>query len=260
MTINVESLQESLCSAFCRNVGVSALDEDTASVALPLVGRDGDHIVAYVTQTPFGWRVSDMGTTMMRLSYENDLGSLLTGSREKLYSMILAEAGLAEDDGEIYLDVPADALPMGLFTLGQGLTRVEDLGLWTRGRVENTFYEDLRAVIAEVVPESDRIENYVVPGIANGENYPVDYFVRTQGRPLYIFGVLNQDKARLATIILQYLSKQNTSFDSMVIYADMDDIPKTDVKRLMNAANDVVASIEDRDVIRQKIEHRRAAA
>lgn len=255
-TINIESLQKNLCSSFCRDVAVRAIDDEILAVSLPLVGRDGDHLMAYVTQATYGWRVSDMGTTMMRLSYENDLTTLLSGSREKLYSMILTEAGLTEDDGEIYLEAPADGLPMALFALGQGLTRIEDLGLWTKGRVENTFYDDLRSLIAEIVPAGEWKESYIVPEIDDGPNYPVDYMVKTPGRPLYVFGVLNQDKARLATIILQYLAKQNAAFDSMVVCSDIDNISRVDVKRLMNAANDVVASIDDRDVIRQKIEHR----
>lgn len=236
------------------------VDDEIVSISLPLVGRDGDHLMAYVTQTPHGWKVSDMGTTMMRLSYENDLSALLTGSREKLYNMILAETGLAEDDGEIFLDAPADGLPMALFALGQGLTRLEDLGLWTRTRVGSTFYDDLRSLLVEIVPDTDLEESYIVPGIEGAQNYPVDYMIRTPGRPLYLFGVINQDKARLATIILQYLAKQSANFDSIVVCSDIDDIPKTDVRRMMNAANDVVASIDDRAVIRQKIEHRRAAA
>lgn len=259
MTIDVQALRENLCHTFCRDVGVATRDSRTVTVTLPMTGRDGDSIMAYVTEADAGWRISDMGSTLMRLSYEHDLSKLLSGARERLYQAVLNESGLAEDDGELFVEVPADALPMGLFTLGQGITRIEDLGLWTRPRVESAFYEDLSEIIASVVPAQNRVEGYVVPNVPNGENYPVDYFIKTAGRPLYLFGVLNRDKARLTTIILQHLSKHAPSFESMVVYADMDDVPKPDSKRLITAANDVVPSIADRDAIVQKIQHRLAA-
>lgn len=228
------------------------------AVSLPIVGRDGDHLTAYVSDQTAGWRVSDMGATLMRLSYENDLPKLLTGARKKLFLAVLQEAGLTEDDGEIFIEVPADALSKGLFALGQGATRVEDLGLWTRTRVENTFNDDLRSVLLDIVGVNGFIEGYEVPGISNSENYPVDFYVKTPGLPLYVFGVQHRDKARLTTIILQHLSAHNQKFNSMVVYSDVDDIPKIDAKRLMNAANDAVASIGDSIVIRSKIAHRLA--
>ncbi len=232
---------------------------DGYAIGLPMARRDGDYLTAYVSQDDGGWRVSDKGSTLMRLSYENDLDKLLSGAREKLFNTVLVESGLKEDDGELYITVPADALPKGLFALGQGTIRVEDLGLWTRGRIESTFYEDLGGILADVAGVDQVVEGYTVPGVPDGANYPVDYYIKTPGRPLYIFGVLNKDKARLTTIILQHLAAHAKNFESMVIYADVDEIPKQDQKRLMSAANDAVPSIADRSVIDAKIKHRLAA-
>lgn len=257
MNATAESLRENLCATFCRDVAVVECSGDFA-ISLPISGRDGDHLTAYVKLGIAGWRISDKGATLMRLSYENDLAKLLTGARRRLFNTVLQESGLSEDDGEIYLEVPADSLSRGLFALGQGVTRTEDLGLWTRTRVESTFNEDLRSILVEEVGKEGFIEGYEVPGVPGSENYPVDFCIKTTALPLYIFGIPNRDKARLTTIILQHLASHTQKFNSMVVYADVDDIPKPDVKRLMNASNDSVASIGDRDVIRAKIAHRRA--
>ena len=216
-------------------------------------------LTAYVEPATAGWRISDKGSTLMRLSYENDLNKLLSGARERLYNTVLLESGLQEDDGELYSEVPLDGLSVGLFSLAQGITRVEDLGLWTRNRVESTFSDDLREVLGRIVGRDQLAEGYKVPGVPNSEDYPVDFFINAPGEPLYIFGVSNRDKARLTTIILQHLNKHAGRFNSMVVYADVDEIPKADSKRLMNAANDSVATISDVDVIRSKIAHRMRA-
>lgn len=259
MTVNIEELREHLCHALCAEVGVSLGASDTLSVSLPLVARDGDHLTAYLKQRPAGWRVSDMGNTLMRLSYEHDLPRLLSGAREKLFVSTLMESGLQEDDGELFLDVPADNLTGGLFALAQGITRVEGLGLWSHGRVESTFYDDLRAAVLSSAPAEDVTENYAVPNIADSESYPVDFRIATSHRPLFLFGVNNKDKARLTTIVLLHLQAQHVSFDSMVVCADFETLARADRTRLMNAANDTVPSISNVVAIRQKIQHRRAA-
>lgn len=258
MTNTSDAIREILCSTFCKEVAVRERGGAVA-VSLPIVGRDGDMLTAYVEPATAGWRISDKGSTLMRLSYENDLNKLLSGARERLYNTVLLESGLQEDDGELYSEVPLDGLSVGLFSLAQGITRVEDLGLWTRNRVESTFSDDLREVLGRIVGRDQLAEGYKVPGVPNSEDYPVDFFINAPGEPLYIFGVSNRDKARLTTIILQHLNKHAGRFNSMVVYADVDEIPKADSKRLMNAANDSVATISDVDVIRSKIAHRMRA-
>jgi hypothetical protein len=66
-------------------------------------------------------------------------------------------------------------------------------------------------------------------------------------QPLYLFGVPNRDKARLATIVLQQLNSANLDFNSMVVFQNATDIPHRDLNRLMSAANDMVASIYSSD-------------
>lgn len=255
MSIDLPALQKQLCNTFCQDVRVT-LGDGFARVSLPMTGRDGDGFTAYLQPAAAGWRISDMGTTMMRLSYENDLSKLFTGARGKLFETIINEGGLSEDDGELYLEVPSDSIPRGLFALGQGITRVEDIGLWTRSRIESTFYEDLAGVLEALLQPEQLDRGYVVPGVPNGDSYPVDYFIHTQRRPLYLFGVNTKEKAMLTTIILQHLQAARQDFDSMVICSNIEDIPKLDRRRLINAANDIVANIHDTDAIRMKIEHR----
>jgi len=196
----------------------------------------------------------------MRLSYENDLARLLTGAREKLFQGALEENGLQEDDGELFTHVPADSLLQGLFALGQGVTRIEDLGLWTKNRVENTFADDLKAVLIEAAGADNVEEGHKVPNLPGAENYPVDFCIHTPAWPLYVFGVTNKDKARLATIILQHLTVNTPKFNSMIVCSDMDSLPKSDLKRLLVAANDCVPSIDERAAIMSKIGHRMLAA
>tara|TARA_R110001606_G_scaffold30344_3_gene93812 strand:+ start:695 stop:1474 length:780 start_codon:yes stop_codon:yes gene_type:complete len=256
MKIDIEQLRTKLCSAFCQEVAVQLRPGNIARVSLPLSMRDGDLLTAYIKPIAGGWRVSDAGGTMMRLSYEHDLTKFFQGTKKRLFDMIMAEHGLTEDDGDIYVEVSADRLMKGLFSLAQGMTRVEDLGLWTRQRVESTFYEDLEAYLHSFLPAEGIIKDYIVPKLPGAEMYPVDYFIPTKGRPLYLFGVNNKEKAMLVTIVLQHLAQLHHDYDSMVVCANLDDIPKPDRNRMVVAANDIIPSVADFAAIRPKIEHR----
>jgi len=137
--------------------------------------------------------------------------------------------------------------------LGQALTRIHDLTFLNRLRVESTFYDDLRERLQSLVGAEHLTENYVVPGVANARDYPVDYFVSGGASPLYLFGVPNRDKARLATIVLQHLIRARQDFDSVVIFQNASELSRPDLSRLMNAANDMVDSLDAIDDLERKV-------
>src|SRR5690606_30437694 len=131
---------------------------------------------------------------------------------------------------------------------GQAITRIHDLTFLNKPRVASTFYEDLREQVQSIVGE-DVVENYIVPGIPMAEAYPVDIFVKGERAPVYIFGVPDQAKARLATIIIQYLrlhlsADPKSRFKSLVVFQDQSGIPHKDRGRLINAASMMVDTLD----------------
>ena len=119
--------------------------------------------------------------------------------------------------------------------------------------MESTFYEDLREKLQELVGTERLTENYVVPGVSNARDYPVDYLVSGGAVPLYLFGVPTRDKAQLATIVLQHLIQARQDFDSMVVFQNAADLPRPYLSRLMNAANDMIDSLDATDDFERKL-------
>ena len=252
--MNTSELESTLCQALCGTVTVRQKAEGLWHVDTPWTFPDGDGYSIYISTAPTGGlRISDQGLTLMRMSYENDLTKLRDGTRGRLLGQVLADAGLQEDDGEFFLDSTADDLGASVLRLGQGLTRVHDLRFLNRVRVESTFYDDLRAKLQSLVGQERLTEGYVVPGVANGSDYRVDYFIEGGAVPLYLFGVPNRDKARLATIILQHLIGSRQDFNSMIVYQNMADLPRPDLSRLTNAANDMIDSLDASDDFKRKL-------
>lgn len=257
-TIDLDAIEKEICTSLCGSVYVTQR-HGMIAVNLPMSARDGDVIVAYLKPDSGGWKISDMATTMMRLSYEHDLNKILSGTRGKLYQTLLSEVGLNDDDGELFMLTDTPSLTRNLFAFAQGITRIYDLGLWSSSRTESSFYDDLKDTLISIVGEENITEDYLAD-VPNNGDYPVDFMIETKTkRPLYVFGIGNKDKARLATITLQHLSVNNDSFDSMIICSNASDLPKKDMNRLMFAANDIVPDMSDINSITRKINHRIAS-
>lgn len=255
MTIDLDAIEREICTSLCGSVYVTQR-HGMVAVTLPMTARDGDVIVAYLKPESAGWKITDMGTTMMRLSYEMDLNKILTASRGNLYQALLSESGLNDDDGEIYLLSDAQSLMRNLFRFGQGITRLYDIGMWTKTRTESSFYDDLKEAVINIVGVDNLIENYQA-NVPNSQDYVIDFKIETNSkRPLYLFGIANKDKARLTTITLQHLSANNDQFDSIAICSNLSELPKKDSSRLMFAANDIAPDMSDINAIQRKIMHR----
>lgn len=252
--MDTTELEAVLCRSLCGQAQVRASEDGLWQVKTPFSFPDGDAYSLYVRQLPTGGlRVTDAGLTLMHLSYDNDLDKIREGTRGRLLQQILAESDLSEEDGEFFIDGPADQLGLNVFRFGQALTRVHDLTFLNRARSESTFYEDLRELLRDLVGQDRLREAYVVPEVPRASEYPVDFFVTGSQTPLYLFGVPSRDKARLATIVLQHLIASGQDFDSMIVFQNMADLPRPDVSRLTNAANDQVDSLDAADDLRRKL-------
>ena len=89
--MNAVELEGALCQALCGTVKVKARGDDLWQVDTPWTFPDGDAYSIYVSPAPTGGlRVSDQGLTLMRLSYEIDVGKLRDGNRGRLLTQVLA--------------------------------------------------------------------------------------------------------------------------------------------------------------------------
>lgn len=254
MSIPAEILRKELCGALCADVNVHEREDGLVYIATPFHFPDGDSFSIYMKELPTGgFRVTDLGGTLMHLSYEQDIEKLQEGTRNRVFTQILSEMGLRDEDGELVLDLPANQLGSGIFRFGQALTRVHDLTFLNRVQVESTFYEDLYDRLAEIAGRDNIVKDFVASGIPKAEDYPADFGIKTPREPLLVFGVPSQTKARLATIVMQYLQKHEFKFRSMVVYADMTAVPRSDVSRLTAVANDQVPSLQEAEALIRKV-------
>lgn len=229
----------------CAEVNVRSTNGNLVAIDTPFYFADGDPYQLYIREMPGGvLRLTDMGHTMMHLSYENDVDKFREGTRGRLFDQIKAETSVEEDDGEFYIETPIENLGFNIFRLGQALTKINDLTFLNRARAESTFYEDLQEQLVRVVGDDKVKKDFYFDGMENARDYPIDYRIEGKHAPLFLFGIPNRDKARLTTIILERLLRVKADFDSLLIFSDQGSIPKQDLARLSNAGGEMIASLD----------------
>ena len=260
MALDHVLLEKALCERLCAKVRVYQRDDGVLMLDTPFTFPDGDHFPIYLSETPAGGvLLSDRGHTLMHISYEHDVDALYSGARAALREQIVRESGIEENEGVFTVEAAPDRIADTLFRFGQTLTKIYDLTLLSRERVASTFYEDLKTLLFAIMDEGKIHMDYVSPDVPNGENYPVDFrFEGREERPVFLYGVPHRDKARLTTVMLSHFLLHDLSFDSVIVFADQQEIPRLDLARLTNVAGTAVASLEAEDDLRRKI-HRLAA-
>lgn len=254
MTLNADSLREFLCARLCEDVGVVERPDGELMLRTHFKFPDGDGYPFHLAEAPSGGlRLSDHGHTLMHISYEHDIDAFLSGTRGMLLERIVGESSMLYDEGAFTIETSAERLPEAIFDFGQALTRIYDLTLLSRSNVGSTFYDDLADFLNDFVDESKLQRDYIA-AVPNSEAYPVDY--RIEGKteaPLFLYGVPNRDKARLTTIMLGHFHRNNLEFESIIVFENQAEIPRTDLARLSDVGGDMISSLESTDDLGRKL-------
>lgn len=254
MNLDINQLQNTLCTLLCTEVKIKPQNGKLLSIETPFYFADGDPYQIYIQEMPGGIiRLTDMGHTLMHLSYENETDKLREGTRGKILDQIKAETSVEEDNGAFFIDTPMDNLGSNLFRLGQALTKINDLTFLNRAKAESTFYDDLQEQLFKMLGEDKVTKDFYYEKMENARDYPIDYRIEGKYAPLFLFGIPNRDKARLTTIILERLLRANANFDSLLIFSDQGTIPKQDLARLSNAGGEMIASLDAEEDFYRKI-------
>ena len=130
MALDTDALRTLLCARLCGDVRIDERPDGVLLLRTPFAFPDGDRYPIHLSKSlGGGFRLSDRGYTLMRISYDHEVDAFLDGTRRMLLERIMAETGLVWDGdrGAFCLDTLPEHLPEAVFAFGQALTRVYDL-------------------------------------------------------------------------------------------------------------------------------------
>ena len=106
------------------------------------------------------------------------------------------------------------------------------------------FYEQLAGFIEERLGDfNPRVRVLPIPG---HDEYEVDCQFDAGPRPVYLFGVKDNDKARLATVSCLEFQRRRLSFTAVIVHQDFEGgLTKDDRIRITSAADKQFPSLDD---------------
>lgn len=236
-----------LQAQFGRHVDLQEKRPSVQQIVAPLYHEDGDMMDIFIDvpkDADLGQaqrvRLSDHGMTLMRLSYHFDLD---TPNKEKIYQRILLENGVTDEDGELFIETQAESLYPALMQFSQAIGKVCNMRLFRRETLASLFEELLAEFIQESLARFQPTAS-VFP-IPERTDLEVDWQLRPNGTPLYLFGVKDNARARLATISCLEFQRNKLPFRSLIVHEDFQRIGTKDQTRLTSACDKQFTSLDD---------------
>jgi hypothetical protein len=234
--------QDLLKEQFNNRLDFIARRPNVTQLVLPLYYEDGDMVDVFLETAPQNGgrvRICDHGMALMRLSYSYDLN---TPKKNEILERILTENQVAENNGNIYMDVEPGMLYPALLQFAQTIAKVASMRFFRREVIQSLFFEMLEEFITTGLARfGPRKSFYPLP---EHEEYEVDYCFNGRPRPVYLFGVNNPSTSRLAALSCQKFLLEKMTFRSLVVLEDLDVLGKKDQARLMAAADKEYPSLD----------------
>jgi hypothetical protein len=178
--------------------------------------------------------------TLMRLSYAYDVD---TPTKQRILSRILSENGIAEDRGRLYLNTTQEHLYPALLQFAQTVAKVSNMKAFKREVMQNLFYEMLGDFVKSNLSRFQPIEGYLP--IPSRDDLEVDWKLNLPHQ-VFLFGVRDNAKARLAALACREFQRLPISFRSVIVHEDFESgLSKKDQSRITNAADKQFTSLSD---------------
>lgn len=204
----------------------------------PFYHEDGDMVDVFVEHTRTGFRISDYGMTIMRLSYSTDK---LSKAKRAIVREIAQASGAAIENGEVVVRAAENDLDAAVFRFVATVTRISAATYFNRQSPQKMFFEELSTFVhAKLERFHPQEDVYPIP---HRDEYKVDYRFNHRERPVYLFGIAGKSKARLTTISVQFFKQQDLRFRSLAVLADEDAVTGKDKTRLTDAVDTVYPSL-----------------
>ncbi|MHB8302999.1 MAG: DUF1828 domain-containing protein [Acidobacteriaceae bacterium] len=213
-------------------------------VIAPLFHEDGDMVDLFLDlpkspDEPI--RISDHGMTLMRLSYSYDVD---TPTKRRISDRILSENGVVSDNGRLSIEAVPGRLYPTLLQFAQTVAKVSNMQAFKREMMQSLFYEMLDDFVGEHLTRYHPQRDYVP--IEGREDLEVDWRFPVSSKSIFLYGVKDSGKARLAALSCLQFQLASVPFSSVIVHEDFENgLSKKDQARITNTVDKQFTSLED---------------
>lgn len=237
----MEAILDYIKKDFNGRVAIKEKRPNIYQLLLPIYHEDGDMIDLFIT--PAGdnkFALCDYGLTLQRLSYSYDID---TENKEAILQKIVAENSLIEQDGNICLETKPETLYTDIMHITQAYAKIGSMRYFKREVIESLFADILDEFIFSELKEFNP-EKKPMP-IPERDDLEADYAFHPNGKPVYLFGIKDVSRARLAAFTYQSYLNSNLKSYNCIVTEDIEKLGRKDRSRLLNASDKVFPTLDD---------------
>ena len=233
-------IENKLRLSFGDLISLEPVDKNTMRLYAPFFHEDGDMLSMYIELDDNGdiVRINDFGNTLMRVSYTFDLGT--DNKQNVLRNIVTSNSGIL-DRGEIIMETDSQRLCETIFQYSQLVAKVSNIDILQREVVRSLFYDYLDDFVQNYLAEFE-VKKFYTP--TKEKELLVDYCIPA-ARPLFLFGVNENNKASKTIISCLSFHKQQIPFRSLVVHEDYDKLSPFNRKQIMNVGDKQFFRLDD---------------
>jgi hypothetical protein len=126
----------------------------------------------------------------------------------------------------------------------QTIAKVSNMQAFKREVVHSLFYETLGDFVTSTLVRYAPVKDY--SPIVDRDDLEVDWCFKVRPRDIFLYGVRDNAKARLAALACREFQVQGVSFRSVIVHEDFENgLSKKDQTRITNAADKQFTSLND---------------
>jgi hypothetical protein len=241
--MNIQIIKKEFEDKVSRKINLIQEGIDRFRIDTPFLFEDGDNLVIILKNSGGQWYLTDEGHTFMHLTYDINYKDFQKGVRQKIISNAIAGFGLCDNQGELIIQVTENTLGDSLYSFIQGILKISDIEYLSRERVKSTFMEDLFEYLEKTIPEERRSFRYHDKQLDPAANYVIDCRINGMAKPIYVFGLTNDEKVRDATITLHQFERWSNEFKSVGIFHDQENISRKVLARFTDVVDRQFSSL-----------------
>lgn len=214
---------------------------------VPYYYSDGDMVEIFIKFMKQSNQVliSDLGSTLMRLSYAVD--TTKTSVNLNIDNIVKEESVMLSEDGILSLTSPFESLIRAINRLFRCSSKIMGLTSLGRNVQKSMFYEEFFSVVEAGFNGYTKIQDYVP--VKSDDAYTVDFrFIpenKEFNREIFVFSVKDTLKARDVTSTILFCDLNKVKYTSLIVYDDFSVLTNKDQRKLMNVTDKNFYKLED---------------
>jgi hypothetical protein len=227
----------------CKEIDLRSEGLNRFIVQTPFTFDDGDHLkIILKKDEKKKWTLTDEGHTFMHLTYEKI--DLDTKTRQQIIEKSLTSYNVKNCDGELKLPIDNGHYGDSLYSFIQGLLHISDVSYLKREQIKSAFMEEFNTFVSTKLPEETIKLDYCHPEHDPNGLYPVDCYIESKPKPIFLFAILNDDRCRDATIAILQYEKFGINFKAAAVFENQESINRKVLARFSDVCEKQFSSLQ----------------